>query len=62
MVAGYLCNFCEILACWRGVASVFLSLFAETKKYCSASNVKSKVGRAKKAHLHLQVDCGKSVR
>ena len=39
----------------EGVWLMLLSLFAaEAKKYCSASNVKSKGGRAKKLVLSLQ--------
>ena len=44
MAVGRLCDFCEILACWRwGV----LSELTETKNTCSACNAKSKGGRAK---------------
>ena len=47
MVAGHLCDFCEILACWRWVCWGVLSKLAETKNNCSACNAKSKDGRAK---------------
>ena len=47
MVAGHLCDFCEILACWRLVWWGVLSELAETKNNCSACNAKSEGGRAK---------------
>ena len=45
MVAGCLCDFCEILACWRWVWWGVLSEFAETKNNLSACNSKSKAAR-----------------
>ena len=45
MVAGRLCDYCEILECWRWVWCGIL--LAETKNNCSACNVKSKGGRDK---------------
>ena len=42
-----LCEFCEILACWRWVWWGVLSKLAETKNNCSVCNLKSKGGRAK---------------
>ena len=47
MVAGRLCDICEILACWRWVWLGDLSELAETKNNCSACNAKSKGSRAK---------------
>ena len=47
MMAGCLCDFCEILACWRWVWWDVLLELAETKSNCSACNAKRKGGKAK---------------
>ena len=47
MAASHLCDFCEILACWRWVWWGVLLELAETKNNLSACNAKSKGGRAK---------------
>ena len=47
MAAGCLCDFCEILACWRWVWWGVLSELAGTKNNRSACNAKSKGVRAK---------------
>ena len=45
MAAGHLCDFCEILACWRWVWCGVLLEFA--KNNCLAGNTKRKGARAK---------------
>ena len=47
MAASGLCDFCEILACWRWVWWGVLLEFVETKNNCLARNAKNKGGRAK---------------
>ena len=46
MATGHLCDFCEILACWKWEWWGVLLQYAETKNYCSG-NAKSKGGRGK---------------
>ena len=46
MAAGRLCDFCEILGCYRWVWWGVLSEFAETKNNLSGCNAKSKGDRA----------------
>ena len=51
MVASHLCNFCEILSCWRWVWWGVLLEFAETKNNFSACNAKKKGWQSQKLML-----------